>query len=145
MAIAPRLDEDIDDISVLVDSPPEILPLALDRHKELVQVPGVAQATFPPLELSSVLRPELPTPLANGFVGDDDPPLGEEILDVSEAQTESVVEPDRVADDFLRESVSEVVWRSRAHRGSLPRTTSTCQYQLLGYATNGSCSLPAQP
>ncbi len=30
--IAPRLDEDIDDISVLVNSAPEILPLALGRQ-----------------------------------------------------------------------------------------------------------------
>jgi len=34
--IAPRLDQDIDDISVLVNSPPKILPLTLNRHKELV-------------------------------------------------------------------------------------------------------------
>jgi len=34
--ITTRLDENIDDIAVLVDSAPEILSLALDRHEELV-------------------------------------------------------------------------------------------------------------
>ena len=40
--IATRLHENVDDVAVLIDSAPEILPLTLDRHEELVQVPGVA-------------------------------------------------------------------------------------------------------
>ena len=46
MPIAPRLDENIDHVSVLDDGAPEILPLAQDHHEELVQVPRVAQATL---------------------------------------------------------------------------------------------------
>ena len=41
-SIATRLHEDVDDIAVLIDSAPEILPLTPDRDEELVQVPGVA-------------------------------------------------------------------------------------------------------
>jgi len=40
--IATRLDENVDDVPVLIDSAPEILPLTPDRHKELVQVPDIA-------------------------------------------------------------------------------------------------------
>ena len=106
--MASRLDEDIEDISVLVHSAPEILPLALDRHEELVQVPCVAQATFSPLELSCVLRTKLPRPLSDGLVGDDDAALNQEVFDISEAQTEAVIEPDCVADDLAWKSVSAV-------------------------------------
>jgi hypothetical protein len=71
--IATRLHENVDDIAVLIDGPPEILPLTLDRHEELVQMPGVAQATLPAKELPSVLRSELSAPLPNRLVGNDDP------------------------------------------------------------------------
>jgi len=36
------LNQDVDDVSILIDSPPEILSLALDLHEDLVQVPYVA-------------------------------------------------------------------------------------------------------
>ena len=94
--ISTRLHENVEDISVLVNCAPQILALTLDRHKELVQVPGVAQATFSSLELSSVRCTKLPRPLSDGLVGDDDPALCKEVFDISEAQTESVVEPDGV-------------------------------------------------
>ncbi len=98
--IAARLDENIDQVAVLVDGAPEILPLTLDPHEDFVQVPRVAEATLLSCETACVLRSELPTPLADGLVGDADPPLSEEIFDVSEAQTEAVVEPDGMADDL---------------------------------------------
>lgn len=84
------------------------LPLTLNLHEELVQVPRVAQTTFSPLERTSVLRPELSTPLTDGLVGDDDSPLSEEIFDVSQAQTETMVEPDSLTDDLWWESESAV-------------------------------------
>ena len=34
--ISTRLHENVEDVAVLIDSTPEILPLTLDRHKELV-------------------------------------------------------------------------------------------------------------
>jgi hypothetical protein len=42
MLIAAVLHEDINDIAVLIDCTPEILPLALNRDKEFVDMPGVA-------------------------------------------------------------------------------------------------------
>lgn len=42
MLIAAVLHEDINDIAVLIDRTPEILPLALNRDKEFVDMPGVA-------------------------------------------------------------------------------------------------------
>jgi hypothetical protein len=38
----------------------------------------------------------------------DDAPLGEDQLDVSEAQAEEVIQPDSVADDLGREAVPRV-------------------------------------
>ena len=104
---------------------PKILPLTLDRHKELVQVPGVAQPAFSPLELSSVVHTKLPRPLADGLVGDDDSALCQKVFNISEAQTEAVIEPDGMADDLGWESVSAVARCLGFHSGSLPVTAST--------------------
>ena len=71
--IAARLEQDVDHIAVLVDGAPEIMLLALDSQEEFIQVPRIAQPTLSPLEGTGVFGTELPTPLSDGFVGDQDP------------------------------------------------------------------------
>ena len=110
------------DFAFIIDSAPEILPLTSDRHKKLVQVPGVAQATLSPLELSSVLHTKLPRPLSDRLVGDDDSALSQEVFDISEAQTEAIVESDCVADDLGWKPVSVVARCFSLHRPSLNLT-----------------------
>ncbi len=132
--IAARLEQDVDHVAVLIDRTPEILPLPPDGHEEFVQVPGVAQVTLSPLEGTGVRGAELSTPLSDGLVGDDDAPLCQEIFDISEAQTEAEVEPDGLADDLRRKSVSVVAGRiscssaqSASHRHNL-----TMPYRRVG-------------
>jgi len=60
------------------------------------------------LEPPSVLGSELPAPLPDGLVGDQDAPLREALLYGSEAQGEPMVQPNAVTDDFARESVAAV-------------------------------------
>ena len=50
--IAPELDEDVDHVTVLVNGTPQILPLALDVHEQLVQEPGVAASGRTPDRMS---------------------------------------------------------------------------------------------
>ena len=50
MLIAPWLHEDIDDVAVLIDSPPEVLQLAVDFQEKLIQMPSITEATLPPLQ-----------------------------------------------------------------------------------------------
>ncbi len=48
-SIPPRLDEDVEEVTVLVHGSPEISALPLNRCEDLVQIPGVAHtATAPP-------------------------------------------------------------------------------------------------
>ncbi len=42
-AVSTRLDEDVDDVAILIDGTPEILPLSLDGDEDLVQVPCVSR------------------------------------------------------------------------------------------------------
>ena len=123
--IAARLEQDVDHVAVLVNGAPEIVLLTPNVHEEFIQVPRITQATLSPLEPTSILGTELPAPLSDGLVGDHDSPLCKELLDISEAQAEAVVEPDGVADDLRGISVSVVAGGVVIHPASLPGPTST--------------------
>ena len=70
-------------------------------------------------EFTCVLSAELPAPLANGLVGDGDSALREKVFDVSEAQTEAVIEPDRMTDDLWRKAMAAIAGRAAVHSPSL--------------------------
>jgi hypothetical protein len=92
----------------LIHGTPEILLLAVDSNEDFVQVPNIAKAPLTPLQFSGIVRTELPTPDSNRFVRDDDSPFGEKILDISEAQAETMVNPDGITDDFWRETMTVI-------------------------------------
>jgi hypothetical protein len=110
---------------VLSHRAPKIVSFAPDLHKNLVQVPHVTQLALATLQLSCVLRPELPTPLADGLMGDGDSPLREQVLNVAQAQRGPIVQPDAVTDDLRREPVSMILLRSHFRPGSLARIGSS--------------------
>ena len=58
--------EEVDQVTVLVDRPPQILALTVDRHEHFVQEPGVSESTLASLQPPGVIGAELPLP--NGFV-----------------------------------------------------------------------------
>src|SRR5215831_10126128 len=59
------LDENVEDITVLIHRPPEIMPLLVDRDEHLVQMPFIARPGAPVTQLIGVCLAKLPTPLAD--------------------------------------------------------------------------------
>src|SRR5918994_564278 len=57
--VAPRLDDFVEDVAVLVDGPLEPMLLARDRDHDLVQMPDITTAWLLALEAAGVSRPEL--------------------------------------------------------------------------------------
>ena len=123
--VAPRLDEDVDHVAVLIHGTPQILPLPVDRDEDFVQEPRIPETTLPSFQLPCVFRTELQTPLSDGFVGNDDPALGEQISHIPEAQAEPIIGPDSVADDFRRISVSAVARSVVVHPAIVPGAALT--------------------
>ena len=122
-AVAPRLDEDIDDVAILLDSTPERVPLCPWMvTKTSSRCPDVAQPALSTLEPASVCRTEREAPQPDRFVGHRDATLGQEIFDIANAHTEAVIQPDGVADDLGRKSIPMVARRVAFHRPSLPRS-----------------------
>jgi hypothetical protein len=106
--ITARLNQGVDHVAVLIHGTPEILLLAVYSNEDFVQVPIITKAALTPLQFSGIVRNELLTPQSNRFVRDDDSPFGEKILEISEAQAETMVNPDGIADDFWRETMTVI-------------------------------------
>ena len=120
-----RWHEDVQDVTVLVDRAPQILLATLDRDEPLVERSGVSHPTAAAPPPPRVDRTEPLAPLPNRLVGDRHASLREEIFDIAEAEAEPMVEPDRVADDVGRESISVIAGRLAPHRLTLPLVAST--------------------
>jgi hypothetical protein len=87
------LDADVEDIPMVIDSPPEIVLLPLEFEKDLVEVPFVAQLRTTPTELVRNLLPGLPTPLMDRLVRHDHTACCEQRLDLPKAELEAEGEP----------------------------------------------------
>ena len=117
-----RLHEDVQDVTILVYRAPQILVATLDRDEDLVEMPSVSHPTASAPQPPRVDRTEPLAPLPNRLVGDRHASLREEIFSIAEAEAESMVEPDGVANDLGGKSISMVARRVALHRPSLPRS-----------------------
>ena len=116
-----RLDEEVNQVSVLVHRAPEILALTVDRDEDFVQKPRIAESAFASLQPPGVIGAELPAPLPNGFVRHEDASFGQQILYIPEAQAVSVVQPHGLADDVRGKAMPKVAGSTRVHLGIVPR------------------------
>ena len=103
--IPTRLDKNIDHVAVLIHPAPEILPLTVDRHKDLVQKSRVSESTLSSLQAPRVVRAELPAPLPNCLVRHENATFSQQILDIPEAQAVPAIDPHGVADDLRRKAM----------------------------------------
>src|SRR6266700_5476880 len=71
-----RLHENIKHVAILVDCTPEILQLAVDREKDFIEMPSVAETTTSRTHPLGIRPPELLRPLTDRFVTDNDAALG---------------------------------------------------------------------
>jgi hypothetical protein len=108
-----------DHVAVLIHGTPQILLLAVDSNEDLVQVSGIAEPTLTPLRFLRIVGTKLQTPAPDRPMRHDDSPFGEKILDISEAQAEAMVRPDRVADDLGRKTIARVTRPIALHGVSL--------------------------
>ena len=98
------LDQHIKYVAMLINSSPEIMQFASDANEHFIEKPFVTGLRPAPLKALSVGPSEAQAPLANGLVADHDTPRGQDQFDLSQAQAEAVIQPDRLVDDFSRKT-----------------------------------------
>jgi hypothetical protein len=84
-------------------------------------MPPVARARTLAPKPSRDYRSKFQHPASDGFVGEVEPTLGKEILDVSIAEREAQIQPHSMLDDNRRKTVAAIGHVS--HRVSLPATS----------------------
>lgn len=90
--VPPALDDEVQDLSFIVDGAPQIRPPSADPAVHLVQMPARRGG---PRRFSQPLgedRPELDGPAPDRLVADIDPALRQQILDVSKTEAELKVQ-----------------------------------------------------
>ena len=70
--------QNIDYVSILIDSSPQIEVLTSDFDEELIYMPDVAESPLLPPQIASIGRPELQTPISNCLVRNDDASLSKQ-------------------------------------------------------------------
>jgi hypothetical protein len=119
--VAARLNNFVEDVSVLINGAPEIARLAIDGDDDLVEMPNVVAAWPLSLQAPGVVGAEFDRPTSNRFVGDDNAALKQHFLDQAQAQRKTEIEPDCVCDDLRWEAMTFVAdWR-QVHAQSTTR------------------------
>jgi hypothetical protein len=84
------------------------MTLAVDADEDFVEKPVIARSSLAAAQGLGVGAAELETPLPDRLVADRDSTLGQEVLNVPEAQAETMVEPHGMGDDLTRVSIASV-------------------------------------
>jgi hypothetical protein len=98
--------KDINNIPILIHRTPQVVALTSDLNEHFINVPDIPKPSLFPAQRSSIGRPKLDTPTSNCLVGDGNTPFSKKVFDITEAECESMVEPDGMADDFRRKPMS---------------------------------------
>lgn len=97
--VAPRLNQDADHLTVLVDRRPRIHPAAANRDVHLAQIPLRVCPPTPSSRTSSDRWTQPHYPSSNDLVRHFNTPFSHEVLDVVEAQIEPSIQRDSALDD----------------------------------------------
>jgi hypothetical protein len=106
VGIAVPLDQEVQDLTLIVDRTPEPAAFSSDDDRHLVQVPMIAGLRTSPREVPGDDRAELQEPAAHRLGRHIQTSLGEHLLDVTQAQREPGVQPDRAPEHAGRKAMT---------------------------------------
>src|SRR5208282_5373243 len=105
--VASGLDENVEHFTLGIHGTPEVGQAPIDLEIDL-KMPGCMRLRPAVAKISSDLGSKMVHPAAHGLIGDQDPALSQQILDIAEARGEPDIKPDRLLDDFGREAVAAI-------------------------------------
>jgi len=77
------LNQDLEDLALMIDRAPQIHMLAGDPDDHFVEMPAITRSRTAPPQSPSDRRSEFEHPTANALVGDVEPTLGKQILNIA--------------------------------------------------------------
>src|SRR5690606_38651207 len=104
LGVASALDDLVKHVSVLINGAPQPVLLASDADNHFIQMPDVMRTSLLAAQPPGIGRSKLFTPAPDRLVRDDDSTLEQHLLDKSEAQWKSEVQPNCMGNDLGRKS-----------------------------------------
>ena len=98
--VSPGLDQHIKNFTLGIHGTPEVDQATIDLEIDLIKMPDGVGLCPPSTQVHCEHRPEMVHPAAHDLIGHQDPPLSQQILDLTEAQGEPDIKPDRLLNDF---------------------------------------------
>jgi hypothetical protein len=106
--VPPGLDQHIEDLALGIHGTPEVDQATINLEIDFVQMPGRVGLRPAFAKISRDLGSKMVHPAAHRLIGDHDPTLGQQILNVTETQGEPDIKPDRQLDNLGREAVATI-------------------------------------
>src|SRR5437667_633383 len=111
--VSSALNQDLEDLTLMIDRAPQVHMPAGDPDDHFVEIPAITRSRTAPSQSLANRRSELEPPTANALVGNVEPALGKQLLNIAIAQAEPEVQPDSMLDDDLRKAMPKI--RERMH------------------------------
>jgi hypothetical protein len=96
MFIFTFLNQNIDFITILVDSLPKAMQRTIDLDEYLIKIPSITQLPSALPDLTTIPLPKFITPISDSFVTDGNASFCQQFFDVTEAKCKSVIKPHSV-------------------------------------------------
>ena len=131
LSVTMFLQEDVEHRACIVNGSPKPVVDPTDHNVHFIQMPSRTPSGFAVAQFFGEEWSEFNVPLTQGFVADVNPSFVKEFLDISLAERESVVQPQRVPNDAQWKTVSI----------GLPVSHSLVAYQRLVARTQAAQSV----
>ncbi len=97
--VSQGLNQDIQHLSLAIDSTPQIHALAIDGDKQLIKVPSRIWSRSRTSKLVCISQPELHRPAPHALIGDIYAVLGQHIFNIAKAEGNPEIQLNGVLDD----------------------------------------------
>jgi len=111
--VSSALNQDLEDLALMIDRAPQVHMPAGDPDDHFVEMPAITRSRTAPSQSPGDRRSEFEHPTANALVGNVEPALGQQLLNIAIAQAEPEVQPDSMLDDDRRKAMPTI--RERMH------------------------------
>jgi hypothetical protein len=81
-AVTSTFQKDIDDLSILIDSSPQVVLYTANLHKDFIDEKGIAETLMPTLQSPRILGAKLVTPQTNRFITYDNAAHSQQIFNI---------------------------------------------------------------
>jgi hypothetical protein len=98
-ALAAPLHQQVENLAIVVDRPPEPELSAADQNRHFIEMPMRSRPRTSAAKFLGEQLPELKHPSPDRFIRDIQPALSQQILDIAEAEGEAKIQPHRVPND----------------------------------------------